>query len=391
MVQIQSQNVDINSNHSLVHGNTNTSNNGSGQIAGSKAQALDPQALAANGAEEFTQMANGKKKPLSSRKKGLSQLNKKILNPATAALLAKSKDFEKLRDKDKIKRFIRAALKGKNGSNQGDRHGADILAAAEAEFGDVTFQYIALAVTADALNDSDFLSELEIPDTDIAALKSDLSEAKNGLYERDKTQINAHLNIRETASSYQTQLKDTDDQVQFYYSVIKDYNNKLSSAYQSVIKSYPGDEFSAAVEFTRQALTVDLKADTSSLGEVELQLILKDILVLNVLENTHASCNNTAKNISSWHDTAHAHDKGPLILTSILELHENQTKGLREVSKLKVKLGIKNSNAYFRVLNSIQEIIDQLPDKVFESNREKQSLKDRFQKFYDQEVEKEDT
>lgn len=391
MVQIQSQNVDINSNHSLVHGNTNTSNNGSGQIAGSKAQTLDPQALAANGAEEFTQMANGKKKPLSSRKKGLSQLNKKILNPATAALLAKSKDFEKLRDKDKIKRFIRAALKGKKGSNQGDRHGADILAAAEAEFGDVTFQYIALAVTADALNDSDFLSELEIPDTDIAALKSDLSEAKNGLYEREKTQINAHLNIRDTASSYQTQLKDTDDQVQFYYSVIKDYNNKLSSAYQSVIKSYPGDEFSAAVEFTRQALTVDLKADTSSLGEVELQLILKDILVLNVLENTHASCNNTAKNISSWHDTAHAHDKGPLILTSILELHENQTKGLREVSNLKVKLGIKNSNAHFRVLNSIQEIIDQLPDKVFESNREKQSLKDRFQKFYDQEVEKEDT
>lgn len=391
MVQIQSQNVDINSNHSLVHGNRNTSNNGSGQIAGSKAQTLDPQALAANGAEEFTQMANGKKKPLSSRKKGLSQLNKKILNPATAALLAKSKDFEKLRDKDKIKRFIRAALKGKNGSNQGDRHGADILAAAEAEFGDVTFQYIALAVTADALNDSDFLSELEIPDTDIAALKSDLSEAKNGLYEREKTQINAHLNIRDTASSYQTQLKDTDDQVQFYYSVIKDYNNKLSSAYQSVIKSYPGEEFSAAVEFTRQALTVDLKADTSSLGEVELQLILKDILVLNVLENTHASCNNTAKNISSWHNTAHAHDKGPLILTSILELHENQTKGLREVSNLKVKLGIKNSDAHFRVLNSIQEIIDQLPDKVFESNREKQSLKERFQKFYDQEVEKEDT
>jgi len=257
----------------------------------------------------------------------------------------------------------------------------DALREGRSTFGDVTEQYLALALIAGELAGD------EAADPIVAAT---VAEAAERLETESGPEIRAGINlagrVAETASGG---LGDTQALRDLYRSSVLGFET-LSQTYQALLARYGTERFAEALGFLTSALGDELSSQGPSIPPERLRPILSDLYQLGVLKAVHEECDEALARLNRRFGTGAGANTATL-MTHLIPLSNRTWIAPTDIHGLIERLGLKTDlEAEIYVLQDLTRITRSLPEHIFQDREGRQKLTTAVQMALDDAIQREE-
>lgn len=309
------------------------------------------------GASETVEKKLSKRKVSSSGQRGMDALERAQM------WIKKIPDME---DPKKLQQFL-ARLK-----QEGSQTPGQLRQTAKEAFKDVSQQYGALSFAKEQLKAEGGHEEL------VQALDEALKQSM----EEHGPEIRAGINVSETAKRFSDEgLGKVGELRDFYRDTVLKYEG-FTETFKSLQEQFPGPEFRKGLDFLIRAAGSDLQAQGPSIDPNQLKRVVDDLYRLEVLGNTHKSCENLVQRMDSSFQIK-SKMSGLELMNRILELKDERWLRPDQFRKLCDDAGVKGTQAQIYFLRETVSLIKDLPTKVFENMEDRTKLIDAVQEAHD--------
>ena len=257
-----------------------------------------------------------------------------------------------------------------------------LLKRAQERFQDPSHAYLALSLAADMAQHSD-------PDSEFAA---NAARAKATYYEQHGDAIDAGINISpEVNKAEYAQLGGPQQLRDSYREVVLDYGS-IGDAYDKIIEKFPGKPLSQALSFMMASLSADIHANQrGSARSVVLQGIVNDLSQVKQLNTLYQSCQDLLQRCHNLFGSRPAGESGLVerMLAFIIELKDAEWRGDEVIGQALEHTGLKEPEGNIYFLQGFKEIARLIPLKIFEDSNQRERMLESVQQRIDQEIDHE--